>query len=128
MNTLEKDLMHDLNIMDNNREPDEYGAEIVSILMLQRRGKTDAEIEKRLGLTMRPEHKMKLSFNDMEIIWKHIPKIGELNKNVEIGVLKKANQEYTFNINDIQYTDIIKDSSILDIINKRRIWIKQIKA
>lgn len=135
---IEDDLLHDLNEMDENDDPRAYRARLVSVLMLQRRGKSDDIIEKRIE-RLNPEHRMVISFScqdNSKIIlkWKHVPKIGNivypilvdfdiLNNNEKISSEEwDAYQllDYLQSQNNPDYTSIILT------IKARLDWLKTI--
>lgn len=136
--SIEEDLLYDLNEMDENDDPRAYQARLVSVLMLQRRGKSDDIIEKRIE-RLNSEHRMIVSFNcqdNSEIIlkWKHVPTIGNivypilvdfdiLNNNEKISSEEwDAYQllDYLQSQNNPDYTSIILT------IKARLDWLKTI--
>ena len=110
MNTISEvnDLMCDLERADKDQI---YNASLVSVLMYQRRVKSDSDIEKRLGFSILPEHRMMVSYGDVNgievcINWNHVPKIG---------VIETHTGNITINLKGMSV--IYKDINIINMID-----------
>ncbi|NLG90378.1 MAG: ImmA/IrrE family metallo-endopeptidase [Acetobacter sp.] len=85
-----RDLKNYLDQLDHDDKTRAYDATIVSVLMLQRRGKADGIIEKRLGIKLRPEHRKAATLGDaahlkFDLTWDAIPRIGNPNDDLKTG-------------------------------------------
>lgn len=70
-----------MSVMNENEslldlaQKNSYSAKLVSVLMLQKRGKTDEQIQERLGFVL-DEHKMRVRTGNLDFFWVNVPQIG----------------------------------------------------
>lgn len=97
MNTVSEEMKHILDAHDKNHKKDGSGAEITSVLMLQKRGKSDAEIDSQMDFTVAPyirkQFTLKNSANTLTLSW-NVPTIGTGNPENLTGVLDIPQRGY----------------------------------
>jgi len=121
------DLMHDLKKMEEDNHPGVYKATLVSVLMLQRRGKTDDMIEKRINCQLYPEHKMSIisgipSILQIKIEWLDVPKIGQIQEKV-LGHFELIIQDVVYISQDMTiYAIVEKIDEISQLISGKNVY------